>query len=153
MPGPPEALTALRGLHLPPVEMMADAPAIALSVAVGLAAALAIAGAWGMVMESQRSVRRGALDALAQSSGLAPNERLVAQAKLLRRLVRTLDGDASARQRWDAWAKQLDRTFRTDFFSRGEGRHYVEGLYRAGLGPDPAFMEAELATLFKRIRR
>ncbi len=64
----------------------------------------------------------GGLRELALARGLAPEPRRVAQARLLRRLVRTLKGEEAARARGPAWAETLDATFATDFFRNGPGR-------------------------------
>src|SRR6516164_8073418 len=106
----------LRGLHLPSEPLTIGTADIALAIAAGLAAALVIGSLLGLLVRRRRSVRSTALDKLARIGGLAPGERLLAQATLLRRLVRTLDGAAAARRQGEAWLEQLDRSFRTAFF-------------------------------------
>jgi len=96
------------------------------------------------------SVRRAALADLAAANALPPERRRVAQAQLLRRLARTLQGDAAADAQGDAWAAALDRLFATTFFSAGAGRIFAEGLYRRGAS-EPGPVDAELARLFARI--
>ena len=96
---------------------------------------------------------KAALAMLAQMSELPPAECTVAQARLLRRLVLTLDGEIAARRQRSAWLEQLDLTFRTDFFTRGGGRYYVDGLYQEQQIPDAAALAHKLEELFKQIRR
>ena len=61
---------------------------------------------WG---RRTRSLRRTALAELAASRGLDPDARLLAQAHLLRRLARTVEGEAASGERGEAWATRLDR--------------------------------------------
>src|SRR4051794_14284679 len=96
-------------------------------------------------------VRRAALREFKATRELAPDARLVAQARLLRRVARTLEGEAAASERGEAWASRLDRLFATDFFSRGAGRVLVDGLYRRPAAPDAGAIDAELARLLARI--
>ncbi len=131
--------------------MSGTAAGLALAMALGLAAAIIVAAGIG-TMRRRGSVRRAALATLAASRGLPAPERLVAQATLLRRVVRTLQGEAAARERGDAWLMQLDRSFDTEFFTRGPGRGYAEDLYRPGPDIDAGRMDTELAALIRRIR-
>ncbi len=76
---------------------------------------------------------------------------MLAQARLLRRLVRTLQGDDAASAQGAAWAGRLDSTLRTDFFTAGAGRVLADGLYRRET-PDPVVLDAELSRLIGRLR-
>lgn len=146
----PAGLAQLRGLHLPAAEGAAQGEVV-LAIALGFAAALLV-GLFRMLRDRQRrSVRRAALRELAAARALPPEQRLVAQARLLRRLARTLRGDAAASARGTDWAATLDGLFATDFFTRGAGRVLADGLYRRA-SPDSAAIDAELGRLFARIR-
>lgn len=151
-PGTPLDLSALRGLHLPTGGGGAVQAELAAAIALGFAAALLV----GLirVIRTRRSatVRRAALRELTLTQGLPPEARRVAQAQLLRRVVRTLEGEAAAGARGLTWASTLDRTFATELFSRGPGRVLVDGLYRRPDATDPAALDAELGRLFARIR-
>lgn len=145
-------LSALRGLHLPTGGGSALQGEVVAAIALGFAAALLIGLIRVLRARLQASVRRAALRELALANGLDPDTRRVAQAQLLRRVVRTLQGDASASQQGDVWARTLDRTFATDFFSRGAGQSLVEGLYRRPRAGDASAIDAELSRLFAKIR-
>ncbi|KQO65550.1 MULTISPECIES: DUF4381 family protein [unclassified Methylobacterium] len=148
-PDAPPGLDQLRGLHLP-AETGGAQGAVMLAIALGFTAALVL-GLLRLLRARRRgSVRRAALADLAAANALPPERRRVAQAQLLRRLARTLQGDAAADAQGDAWAAALDRLFATTFFSAGAGRIFAEGLYRRGAS-EPGPVDAELARLFARI--
>lgn len=147
------ALADLRGLHWPTGGGGWLQGELVVAIALGFAAALLV-GLVRLVRARLRdTLRRAALRELALAAALPPAERQVAQARLLRRVVRTLSGEAAASARGSAWAGTLDRTFRTRFFSTGAGRDLVEGLYRRPGNGDPAAIEAELRRLFSAIGR
>ncbi|GLS42421.1 DUF4381 domain-containing protein [Methylobacterium brachythecii] len=145
-------LSALRGLHLPSTGGNVVQGELVAAIALGFAAALIVGLARVMWLRAQTTIRRAALNELRRVRSLDPDSKLTAQARLLRRVVRTLAGDEAATTRGTAWAGTLDRTFATDFFSRGAGQILVEGLYRRPGATDPAAIEAELARLFSRIK-
>ena len=145
-------MLALRELHVPTERLTTDMADAALTVAIGLAAALLVGIVLNLLIRRPRPVRRAALVMLSQMSELPPAERAVAQARLLRRLVLTLSGEIAARRQRNAWLEQLDLTFRTDFFTRGGGRYYVDGLYQARQIPDAAALAHKLEELFRQIR-
>ena len=145
----PLTLDQLRGLHLPGGAAGAVQGEVVAAAALGFLAALVV----GLVRyargRARMSLRRTALAELARSRGLDPEPRLVAQARLLRRLGRTLGDDAGATG--TAWAARLDTLFRTDFFTRGAGRVLADGLYRRQ-DPDLDALDAELGRLIGRLR-
>jgi hypothetical protein len=145
----PLGLDQLRGLHLPGGAAGAVQAEIVAAAALGFLAALLVGLARYWRGRARATVRRAALAELARSRGLDPESRLVAQARLLRRLGRTLDGDA-ARTGAD-WAARLDALFRTDFFTQGAGRVLADGLYRRQ-APDLEALDAELGRLIGRLR-
>lgn len=153
----PLSLDQLRGLHLPGGAAGAVQGEVVAAAALGFLAALLV----GLVRyargRARATLRRAALAELARSRGLDPEARLVAQARLLRRLDRSLDrsGEAEAgtgtRATGPDWAARLDGLFRTDFFTRGAGRVLADGLYRRQ-DPDLDALDAELARLIGRLR-
>lgn len=147
----PAGLEQLRGLHLPTGSAGSLQGEIALAVALGFLAALLVGLVRWLQRRARDSVRRSALNELAVTRHLPPEARLVAQARLVRRLVRTLQGDAAADAKGEAWSAVLDRQFATTFFTRGAGRVLGEGLYRREAA-DPAAIDAELGRLFTQIK-
>ena len=147
----PLTLDQLRGLHLPGGAAGAVQGEVVAAAALGFLAALLV----GLVRywrdRAGASLRRAALAELARSRGLDPDARLVAQARLLRRLGRTLGGEAESRATGADWAARLDGLFRTDFFTRGAGRVLADGLYRRQ-DPDLDALDAELGRLIGRLR-
>ena len=145
----PLTLDQLRGLHLPGGAAGAVQGEVVAAAALGFLAALLV----GLVRyargRARVSLRRTALAELARSRSLDPETRLVAQARLLRRLGGTLGGDAGAMGA--DWAARLDTLFRTDFFTRGAGRVLADGLYRRQ-DPDLDALDAELGRLIGRLR-
>jgi hypothetical protein len=151
MPPVNEAVSELRAIHLP-TDAHIGVGEIFLAVAIGLAAALVASQLWAIMNGGRRSLRGGALAGLGASKNLGPDDRLVFQAKLLRCLVRAIRGEAAARQQGDAWLRALDNTFRTDFFTRREGRCYGDGLYRPAPPPSVEVLDDQLRGLVKRMR-
>lgn len=147
----PLSLDQLRGLHLPGGAAGALQGEVVAAAALGFLAALLV----GLVRygrgRARAGIRRAALAELARSRNLDPEARLVAQARLLRRLGRTLGGETEARATSADWAARLDALFRTDFFTRGAGRVLADGLYRRQ-DPDLDALDAELGRLIGRLR-
>lgn len=143
----PELLAGLRDIHVPPAPLveMSDVAAGALAFAIVAAAALA-----AFLWRRRSALRREALAQLAATGALAPEERLVAQAKLLRRVARSRSDDAVT-TRGDDWLRQLDRLFRTRFFSDGHGRIFGEALYARATQVDAEALEGELRRLIGRL--
>ena len=70
----------------------------------------------------------------------------------MRRVVRTLKGEAAAGKSGAAWAATLDTTFATDFFRSGPGCVFADDLYRRPKTSDPAAIDAGLSRLLSQIR-
>ena len=101
-------------------------------LAIGIMTAAVVFAIIVALKRSRYGLRRSAEEALAASRNLMPAERLAAQARLLRRLVRVQSGDAAARAEGGAWLGILDRAFATTFFTAGAGRAFGDALYRRG---------------------
>ncbi|MFE1597538.1 DUF4381 family protein [Methylobacterium sp. ID0610] len=138
------ALADLRGLH-PPPETGAVRLDVLAAIGIGLVLAALVLLAHAKWRRQKISVRRAALNELAAARGLDPAARLLAQARLLARLARTLGIEGEDR------AAALDRLFATDFFTAGPGRALTRDLY-APASPDPDAIDAGLARCFARIR-
>lgn len=146
------ALASLRELHLPTGGGGVLQGEILAAIALGFVTALLV-GAIRLVRARMRdTIRQAAMHELAIANVREPGERRVAQARLLRRVVRTLSGDADSAARGADWAAVLDRTFATRFFSEGAGNTLVEGMYRRPSESDTATIDAELGGLFSRIK-
>ncbi|MGX5774066.1 DUF4381 family protein [Methylorubrum zatmanii] len=148
----PPDLSALRGLHLPTGGGGAVQPEMVAAIALGFGLALLV----GLIrlVRARRglSLRRTLLRELTRAEALEPEARRVAQARLLRRVVRTLKGEEAAGARGSAWAATLDDTFATDFFRNGPGRVFADDLYRRPTATDPGAVDAGLGRLFSQIR-
>ncbi|MBB2963163.1 DUF4381 domain-containing protein [Methylobacterium sp. R2-1] len=157
MTAPAPDLSALRGLHLPTGGNSAVQPEMVAAIVLGFALALLVGLIRLLRARRGASLRRAALRELALASQLEPEARRVAQARLLRRVVRTLKGEEAARTRGPAWAATLDTTFATDFFRNGPGRVFADDLYRRpkSVDPtavDPAAIDAGLGRMLSQIR-
>ncbi len=144
-----EALSGLRPIN-PAVDAGGVTALIAMAL-IGCACALALALLFRVMARRCRAIRRSALAELATSRSLQPDERLAAQAALLRRVIRTVEGDAPARLRDKDWLACLDRTFGTSFFTGGGGRAYGEALYRPSSSRDVEALDHALAGFFARL--
>lgn len=147
----PATLDQLRALHLPGGATGLVPGEVLLALILGFSAALLVGLLRFLIGRARASVRRAALADLAASRSLDPPERILAQARLLRRLVRTVNGDEAASAQGRDWAARLDGLMRTDFFTAGAGRVLVDGLYRRDV-PDPARLDAELTRLIGRLK-
>jgi Domain of unknown function (DUF4381) len=149
MAAPSEVIDKLRPLRPPPPDGMSD---ILLMTIVGCVLAAALACALHWIRERRRPLRRVALASLTSSRTLPPDDRLAAQAQLLREIAGVLDHDARMLQ-GDAWLARLDALFSTKLFSDGPGRAFGKALYRP-LANNPAeALDGELARLFARLDR
>jgi len=152
MTAPTPDLSTLRGLHLPTAGTSAVQPAMVAALALGFGLALLVGLIRIVRARRGASVRRAALRELALAGNLEPQARRVAQARLLRRVVRTLKGEEAARTRGSDWAATLDTTFATDFFRSGPGRVFADDLYRRPEATDPAAIDVGLGRLLSQIR-
>lgn len=120
-------------------------------LAVGCIAA--VAGLVLLVQARRRGadLRRSALAALAASRTLVPEDRLAAQAALLRRLARRLGGEAAGRRHGRPWLEGLDAMFGTPFFTQGEGQAYGDALYARRPAVDIEALDRSLAGLIAKL--
>lgn len=151
---PDDPLAGLRALRLPP-ETASFWSDLGFAAALGLTVALLAALAVRALYRPRVSLRASALNALAETGALPTEERRAAQAAILRRVVRTVEGEQAARATGPAWAEVLDRVFATDLFGARAGRVFVDGLY--GRPPaaanDDGQLDRELGGLFRKLRR
>ncbi len=146
------SLDQLRGLHLPGGAAGAVQGEIVAAAALGFLAALLV----GLVRygrgRARAGLRRAALAELARSRGLDPEARLVAQARLLRRLGRTLGGEAEARATGADWAGPPGRAVRRPTSSPGAPAGSWPTGCTGGRSPDLDALDAELGRLIGRLR-
>ena len=122
----------------------------AITFAIGCAAALALLALVFFARRRRSDLRRAAVATLARTRGLVPEERLAAQASLLRRLVRRLAGEAEAKTQGADWLATLDGTFETRFFTQGAGAAYGDALYGPRV-PDVDALDAALTAMFAKL--
>jgi hypothetical protein len=149
MAAPSDVLEKLRPLRPPPMDGLSD---IVLMGVAGCILAAALAFALHYFCERRHPLRRAALASLAASRSLSPEDRLAAQAKLLRDIAGALDATTPA-LRGDAWLARLDALFSTRLFSDGPGRVFGEALYRPRADDPADALDGELARLFGRLDR
>lgn len=151
---PDDPLAGLRALHLP-AESADWTSDIGFAVAGGLLLALLASLLMRALLKPRRSLRASALEEFAATEALPQEERRAAQAAILRRVVRTIEGDEAARASGEPWGETLDRVFRTDLFGKGAGRVFVDGLYArpAPANDDDRALDRELGALMAKLRR
>jgi Domain of unknown function (DUF4381) len=154
MPSPGN-VEALRDLHVATSSPFVTANVV-LAMGVGMIAAFLIvrfARSWSFRVPG---VREAALSALRATRELPLEDRLAAQAVILRRIARTIAGESSARLQGRPWLLELDRLFRTQYFTEGEGHRIGDDLYvpQASKGLDIGLDTGiHLERLMRRIRR
>ena len=148
-----DPLAGLRALHLPP-ETTSFWSDLGFAVALGLGLALLASLAVRALFRPRLSVKKSALGAFEETRSLPAGERRAAQAAILRRVVKSVEGDAAASATGTEWAATLDRVFATDLFSAREGRVFSEGLYARPPAPanDDGKLDQELGGLISRLK-
>ncbi|WP_020178641.1 DUF4381 family protein [Methylopila sp. M107] len=153
MPPAEDPLAGLRALHLPP-EPSSFWSDLGFAAIVGLLLALFASLLIRWIAKPRLSLRASAVGALQAANALAPEDRRAAQAAVLRRVVRTVEGEEAARADGGDWGATLDRVFGTDLFTQRNGRVFVEGLYGKPSGPaDDPELDRELGALVAKLRR
>ncbi|MFC3693576.1 DUF4381 domain-containing protein [Chenggangzhangella methanolivorans] len=149
-----DPLDGLRALHLP-AETTSWQADLGFAVAAGLALALVVSLALRLLVRPRRSLRASAMEEFAAAEALPGPDRRAAQAAVLRRVVRTIEGDEAARATGPAWGETLDRVFRTELFGKGAGRVFVDGLYARppAANDDDRALDRELGALIATLRR
>lgn len=150
---PADPLEGLRALHLPP-ETTSWQSDLGFAIAGGLVLALVVSLLVRILVRPRRSLRASAMEEFSAAKNLPADQRRAAQAALLRRVVRTVEGDDAARASGAQWGETLDRVFRTDLFGQGAGRVFVDGLYeRPAAANDDRALDRELGALIAKLRR
>ena len=144
-------LDALRGLHVEPGILQLD-PKILLAIAAGLLLSIVAMVFWRSGYFHRQKVRQAALAALAAAQSLPAEQRLAEQAKLLRRIARTIGGEEIARLHGEAWLGALDRLFQTRFFTSEQGRCFADGLYAASAAGASDTTAVRLEALIRALR-
>ncbi|WP_159730000.1 DUF4381 family protein [Methylosinus sp. Ce-a6] len=144
-----ELLAQLRPLRAPPADGTAEILLMALA---GSLAAATLAIGFLVWRARRRPLRRAALIALAAARDLPADERLTAQAKMLRDLVGALDGGI-ARLHGEEWLARLDALFATTAFSKGEGRAFGDALYSPRADDPSETLDRVLQKLLARLDR
>lgn len=150
MAEPQAGLEALRPLHAEGPGLLAD-PLLWLAIGTGLILAAVLAAVAQRGFFKTRALRQEALRELRLASNLPADEALRAQAMLLRRIARTVGGEATMQHRGEAWLAALDSIFGTRFFTQGAGRCFGEALYATG-APDVIAVQCGLEALIARLR-
>ena len=144
------ALELLRPMHAP--AGLENAGILALMLVLGLVLGLGLAALLGPMLAPAPTLRRAALRELSRAATLAGSEKRTAQARLLRQIMRKLDGPGARAEGAD-WLARLDQVFATRFFTQGAGRCFGTALYeRAGDQPGSE-VDAMLAKLLAGLRR
>ncbi|MDQ0472254.1 DUF4381 family protein [Labrys wisconsinensis] len=148
---PADPLAALRPIRLPAPPASSLVEMLVLAAAAGIACGLLLTAllAARAALARRRSPAGEALAALAAARGLAPGERLCAQAAALRRYVAATAGATRGRIQGAAWLATLDAAFATDVFTAGAGRALGEALYQPLDGADPEALDALLRGLLR----
>lgn len=143
-----ESLSSLHDIRLPglgPEALLGD---VAVTFAAGLALALIATQLARLFLYRPASRCQRLLEALFDSRQLPAGERLLAQARLLKRLADELAQEPAR----DDWLTLLDRRLGTDFFTVGPGAQLRDGLYRREPPVDPEVIEREVVRLLRRAR-
>lgn len=149
MPDVAQLLESLHPMREPPPPSPV-APFLT-TLAVGVAVAALIFVLWRLARQRSIGMRRSAARALVATRNFDPDERLAAQATLLRQVVRIRAGESAARTQGDGWLATLDRTFATSFFTAGAGRAYADSLYRRDGAEDVEALDRSLSDLIARL--
>jgi hypothetical protein len=149
MADPSSLIERLRPLRPPPSDGMTE---ILLMALVGCAVAAAMSVALQHIFERRRPLRRAALAALAASRALPANERVTAQARVLRDVADALDRNAASLQ-GEEWLARLDALFATRFFGEGLGRAFGEALYRPADDAPAEALDCALERMLGRLER
>jgi hypothetical protein len=152
MAPPADALEGLRDIHWPAIAATSPVSDLATAALVGFALAACAFAAWTLLRRGRRPARRAAHAALAGSRRLAAEERLSAQAALLRRAASAVAG-APAKERGEAWLARLDDLFATTFFTQGDGAVFGDALYTPAPAAPVEAIDRTLQTLLAGLKR
>jgi hypothetical protein len=138
-----DPLHALQAIRLPavPASSLWEQMAVALLAGVTMAIIIQLALAFRNRKKAEPLEQRFIV-AIKKVENLPDDERLAAQASLIRRYVNVVAGTGAARKQGEDWLEELDNLFNTEFFRKGTGRVLLDGLYAR----QPPFNSAELGT-------
>lgn len=136
-----DPLNALLAIRLPavPASSLWEQMAVALLAGVITAIVIQLALAFRNRKKAE-ALEQSFIVAINDMENLPDDERLAAQASLIRRYVNVVAGDGAARKQGEDWLEELDNLFKTEFFRKGGGRVLLDGLYSR----QPPFKSSEL---------
>ena len=142
-----DLVARMRDIHYPP---LGEDLYILLSAASGIICALCAAIAILYYSQRRGSSISDALRALDDAQVLPPDERVTAYAHIIRTVIASLDNNPPSLT-GDQWLEKLDCTFRTDFFSTGNGRLFGNNLYLQDKHILPDQLDNDLKSLIKEL--
>ncbi|MCO4319329.1 DUF4381 domain-containing protein [Phyllobacterium sp. 21LDTY02-6] len=143
-----DPLNALQAIRLPavPASLLWEQMAVALLAGAITAIIIQMALAYRNRRKAA-SLEQRFIAAIDEVESLGDDERLAAQASLMRGYVKIVAGDGAARKQGEDWLEELDNLFRTEFFRKGNGRVLLDGLYSR----QPPFGSAELGATLREL--
>lgn len=137
-----DPLSALQAIRLPDVPASSLWEQMAVAVFTGVVLAIIIQLAISFRKRKSRvHLEQNFIIAIKDTENLPDEERLTAQATVIRHYVNIVAGDVAARKQGEEWLEELDNLFKTEFFRKGSGRALLDDLYlkqsasqAAGLG-------------------
>jgi hypothetical protein len=145
-----DPLHALQAIRLPavPASSLWEQMAVALLAGVTMAIIIQLALAFRNRKKAE-SLEQSFIIAINEMENLPVDERLAAQAALIRRYVNVVAGTGAARKQGEDWLEELDNLFDTEFFRKGSGRVLLDGLYARQLPSNSAELGTALCELLQ----
>ncbi|MGH6858624.1 MAG: DUF4381 family protein [Phyllobacterium sp.] len=138
-----DPLNALQAIRLPAIPESSLWEHMAAALFAGVLAAIVIQLALGSRNRKKaQSLEQSFIIAIRDMENLPADERLAAQASIIRRYVNIVAGNAAAQKQGEDWLEELDTIFKSDFFCKGAGRVLLDGLYSR----QPVFETAGIGT-------
>lgn len=142
-----DLVAKMRDIHHP---QLGEDLYILLSAGAGIVCALLIAKAVFHYSKKRRSPISVALRALNAAETLPTNDKIIAYTHIIRELVYSFDRYAPSLT-GQQWLVELDRTFKTDFFTSGDGRIFGDSLYRREDYILPVQLDNNLKSLIREL--
>jgi hypothetical protein len=145
-----DPLNALQAIRLPAVAASTLWEQMAVALLAGVITAIIIQLA--LAFRNRRKaepLEQSFIVAINHMENLPDDERLAAQASLIRRYVNVVAGNGAARKQGEDWLEELDNLFKTEFFCKGTGRVLLDGLYSRQLPFKSAELGAALCELLQ----